>query len=143
MDANMMLMGSLGIVALAAGLVIGWLAARSRTHAVVQAAVAEAQASGQVELATLTERLSASIAALESERRELSELRKTSDARREERHQAGGDASGAGRETVEVAARRPRSGCDSDHGNRRAGTCRCGLWACAAPICRHRHRRLR
>jgi DNA recombination protein RmuC len=50
----------------------------------VQAAVAEARASGQVELATLTERLSASSAALESERGVLAGLRKTSDAWRDE-----------------------------------------------------------
>jgi DNA recombination protein RmuC len=68
-----------GVVALAIGLLIGLLVARSRTAAQIEAAVAKASAAAQVSEATLTERAAGLARALEAEQQEHSALKRSAE----------------------------------------------------------------
>jgi len=71
-------------IALLLGLLIGWLAARSRAGALALAAAAEAKAGMQIEVATLTERASTLTSSLQAERDQHAALRRMAEGWRTE-----------------------------------------------------------
>lgn len=84
MHPPLALLAGAAFVALLLGLLLGWIAANGRASGLAQAAASEARLSTQVEMATLTERLAATSAALQSERQQYAALRQEAQASRHE-----------------------------------------------------------
>lgn len=82
---------SAAFAALFIGLVLGYFAARSRATAMSQLAAAEAKASMQVEIASLTEKLNSASMTLQDEKRQHSSFRDTAETWRKSLDQATND----------------------------------------------------
>jgi len=78
MNANIVLIVT-GLVALLLGLLLGWWLSRKKAETLAQVTAAEAKAAAQVEVATLTERLSSTMAGLQSERQRHLALQQASE----------------------------------------------------------------